>query len=150
MILAALLDELGGKMRIDGVALDGSGACTLLFDDAYEVTFQQNAEDRAILFSSDVGAFDQHDSAGAMRLLSASLLGAETGGGALAVDREHDRVILWKRFADDFPDLPAFEEALNAFLPQVIAWKERLAASAREEPYSPPESQTFDSFGLRI
>ncbi len=149
MELTALLDALGAKMGLDGLGLDEEGRCSLLFDEVHEVTFALNPDDRAILLFGEVGAFDPHDPACGLRLLSASLLGAETGGAALSVDRARDRIILWKRHDDNLPDLTALEQAINDFLRQVIAWKGRLAESP--DQVDPPTTRPLDeSFGFRV
>ena len=82
-----------------------------------------------MLFYCELGDASALDKEGCLRLLKASLLGAETGGAAFAVHEQLDKILLWKRFDDAFADCPAFEKALNGFLAQASAWKPRLAAT---------------------
>ena len=65
-----------------------------------------------------------------MKLFKASLLGAETGGAAFGVHFALDKIVLWKRHDDDFEDCAAPERAINAFITQIIFWKDQLSSSA--------------------
>ncbi len=151
MNLTALLGELGARMGMTDLGLDDTGCCTLCFDDEHEVTFTEDSGDSSILMFGEVGEADNLDRLACRELLEASLLGAETGGGALSVDRDSNKVILWKRFEGEMPNVSAFENAVNGFLPQVIAWKERLAAAALAAgKKSPSDPGDFNAFGLRV
>ena len=127
MEFATLLQELGTDIGIANLSLDTDGQCALLFDGEYEVTFTPDREDHSLLMHCEVGRLSAQDSDTCRKLMQASLLGAETGGSALSVHCGLDKIILWKRYDEDFVDLAALEQAINAFLAQVIHWKERLA-----------------------
>jgi hypothetical protein len=58
------------------------------------------------------------------RFLAASWLGAETDGAAFTL--YGNSVLLWKRH-ENLADEPALEKAINAFLPALIEWQEKLA-----------------------
>lgn len=127
MEFATLLQELGTDIGIANLSLDTDGQCALLFDGEHEVTFTPDREDHSLLMHCEVGRLSAQDSDTCRKLMQASLLGAETGGSALSVHCGLDKIILWKRYDEDFVDLAALEQAINAFLAQVIHWKERLA-----------------------
>ena len=127
MEFAILLEELGKAIGITNLSLDTDGQCALLFDGEHEITFTPDKEDHSLLMHCEVGRLSAQNSDTCRRLMQASLLGAETGGSALSVHCGLDKIILWKRYDEDFVDLAALEQAINTFLAQVIHWKERLA-----------------------
>ncbi len=157
MQLSSLLQEFGAKTGLADLTTDASGACSLLFDDAHEMTFTPDLDDNSLLFHAPVGSANYTDANALIELLTASLLGAETGGAALAIDRNGDDVILWKRYNAEFADAGAFEKAINDFLTQVVAWKERLdspsfGATATGDAVPESDSTPGDTipFGLRV
>ena len=130
-----LLKQFGEAAGLGSLELDASGECALLFDGEHEVNFTRDEEDRSVLLYSEVGDASRLDKAACLALLQASLLGAQSGGGALAVHPALDTVVLWKRHDDAFPDLLALEQAVNAFLAQAVHWKARLATAPEPLPY---------------
>ena len=150
MELAALLAELGNALGIDDLGLDADGQCALLFDGEHTITFTPDSEDHSLILHSEVGKLSPQDDALCRTLLEASLLGAQTGGAAFAIHPELDAIILWKRHDAQFADMNSLQQALQAFLAQIIHWKQRLA---RQEP-APSSGSTTDaglpSFGLMV
>lgn len=129
--------------------LDTDGRCTLLFDDAHEIGFTLHQEDCAILLHCELGkASDLTAKEALLHLLSASLLGARTGGAAFGIQEELDAVVLWKRFCFDFPEASALEKAVNDFLAQVIFWKNELKGLEQKQPRHMEE--TFPPYGLFV
>lgn len=117
-----LMDELGKRCGIEINFQDG--VCTLCFDGEHDVTFEQDAH--ALLMHAVVNDGACLTSPSTQRLLlTASYLGAETDGGALAVREITGEVVLWKRF-EHFTGITQFEEATNDFLAQLIHWKGKL------------------------
>lgn len=133
MELSTLLEELGTSTGLDGLAFDADGQCSLLFDGEHEVTFVRDPEDRSLILYCELGKLPAQADGLCLRLMQASLLGAETGGAALSVHGAQNTVVLWKRHDENFEDLTALKQALNAFLAQVIHWKERLPEEERQE-----------------
>ncbi len=121
-----VIHAFGEKIGIGSLAFDTDGSVGLLFDGEHEITFTPDAEDRSVLFHAEVGSASFLDRDACQKLLSASLLGAETGGAAFSVHEAQGLIILWKRHDDGFEDVSAFERAVNAFLVQVIFWKDAL------------------------
>lgn len=151
MEFSAILAQFGDAIGMSGLSLDADGSCTLLFDDAHEITFTCDAADHAVLLYSEVGkASDLREKSEAMRLLSASLLGAQTGGAAFAVHEAMDAVILWKRYDDRFQDVADIEKAVNDFLPQVEEWKGRLQEHTGESTPSSGDNVMPTGFGLFV
>jgi len=140
MIFSDVLELLGNAVGLADVALDGEGSCTLLFDGEHEVTFTYDRRNRTVFLHREA----------CMSLLQASLLSAETDGGALSVHAATDTVVLWKRYDDTFPDLSALEQAVNDFLAQVACWKEKLVSGVAESSASVPDGSpdTFAGFGM--
>ncbi len=145
MQFSDVMRELAAKIGIGPLQFDADGSVALLFDGEHEITFTPNAEDRAVLFHAELGPAPSRNSAACLQLLTASLLGAQTGGAALAIHEALGTVVLWKRHDDSFADCSDLERAVNLFLAQVIAWKEKLrhapAAAADTESGLPPHVQ---------
>jgi len=138
MEFEAILHEFGLKTGAGVLAPDENDSVSLLFDNEHEITFLLNKKDGAVLFYSEVGDSRTLDREGCMRLLTASLLGAQTGGAALAVHDRLDKVVLWKRYDDSFEDCTDLEKAINAFLAQIVHWKNQLMAPAPASPDAVP------------
>lgn len=126
MTFVDIIREFGEKIGIDALTFDDEGSVTLLFDGEHEITFTPDADDHSVLFHAEMGSASHMDSNSYMKLLTASLLGAETGGAAFAIHEALGNIILWKRHDDVFNDCADFERAVTAFLGQVIAWKDKL------------------------
>ena len=137
--------ELAAKTGIGPLQFDGDGSVALLFDDEHEITFTPDAEDRSVLFHAELGPAPSQDASACLKLLTTSLLGAQTDGAALAVHEALGTVVLWKRHDDSFADRADLERAVNLFLAQVIAWKKKLkhapAAAAGTKPGLPSHAQ---------
>ena len=135
--------ELAENSGIGPLQFDADGSVALLFDGEHEITFTPDAEDRSVLFHAELGPAPLQDASACLKLLTASLLGAQTGGAALAVHEALGAVVLWKRHDDSFADRADLERAVNLFLVQVIAWKERLkqtrTTEADAKPGLPPQ-----------
>lgn len=126
MEFAALLEQLGAAMGLEDLRPDADGQCALLFDGEHEVTFTPDIQDHSLILHCEVGSASALDRAACLALMQASLLGAETGGAALSVHTGLDKIILWKRYDENFQDLVAVRQAIDSFLPQVMYWKGRL------------------------
>ena len=134
-----VMRELAEKCGIGPLKFDDDGSVALLFDGEHEITFTPNAEDRSVLFHAELGPAPLQDSAACLNLLTASLLGAQTGGAAFAVHEALGTVVLWKRHDDSFVDCPDLERAVNLFLAQIIAWKEKLKHAPAAAPHTEPD-----------
>lgn len=69
---------------------------------------EKDERDDAILFWIEIGDSGSLDKKGCMKLLTASLLGAKTGGAALAVHDRLEKIVLWKRHDNRFEDCQDF------------------------------------------
>ena len=121
-----LIQEFTQKIGIGRTGLDDDGSIALLFDDAFEITFTPDGDDGSLLMHCEMGDAGDLDREACMKLFKASLLGAETGGAAFGVHFALDKIVLWKRHDDDFEDCTALEKAINAFITQIIFWKDQL------------------------
>ncbi len=125
-----LIREFTQKIGIGPTGLDEDGSIALRFDDAFEITFTPDGDDESVLLHCEMGDAGTLDRDACMKLFKASLLGAETGGAAFGVHFALDKIVLWKRHDDDFEDCAALEKAINAFIAQIIFWKDQLSVAA--------------------
>ena len=146
----ALLMEFAAKIGLETLRPDADGCLALLFDEAHEIIFAKDERDDAILFWSEIGNSGGLDKDGCMKLLTASLLGAKTGGAALAVHDRLEKIVLWKRHDNRFEDCADFEKAINAFLGEVIHWKEELTNAAQEAEAQPEPAGMNPFMDLRV
>jgi hypothetical protein len=127
-----LISEFTQKIGIGPTGLDEDGSIALLFDDAFEITFTPDGDDNSVLLHCEMGDAGRLDRDTCLKLFKASLLGAETGGAAFGVHFAQDKIVLWKRHDDDFKDCAELEKAINAFITQIIFWKDQLNTAAAE------------------
>jgi hypothetical protein len=147
MLFEDILKEFGRAAGIGDLVLDDEGSCSLLFDGEREVTLTLDAREECVFLYGRVADADLLREADAcQRLLTASCLGAETGGAAFAL--YGNSVLLWKRH-ENLADEPALEKAINAFLPALIEWQEKLA---RTPDKTAPQANgaPLPPWGLRI
>ncbi len=119
-----LMNELAASVRIGSVTPDETGCVTLLFDNEHEVTFMPDEENDAVCFQCEVGDASRLGFDECRTLLEASF--SQTDGAAFSIQADLQKVVLWKRYGE-FASLNSFEKAINDFLGQVVAWKQRLA-----------------------
>jgi len=132
MQFSTVMEELVKKMGIGPLKPDEDGSFGLLFDDEHELYFTPDREDRSILFHAEISDVSHLSEENYQNLLSASLLGAETSGCTFALNKALGKLVLWKRYNEDFEDLPSLEHAINVFLAQVISWKEKFERTTTE------------------
>ena len=128
-----ILGEFTEKIGIGTAGLDEDGSIALLFDGEHDITFTPTADDNSILLHCEIGDAGNLDKESFIKLFRASLLGAETGGAAFGVQADPDRLVLWKRHDNDFADCAMLEKVINAFLAQVMFWKEQLGSPSASE-----------------
>ncbi|MCR4665900.1 MAG: type III secretion system chaperone [Desulfovibrio sp.] len=127
MQFSLVFDEFIRKCGLGNVELDSD--LSLMFDGRHTVTFQCNEDDQTVFFYAEICDVDKLNPDSLADLLEASLLGSQTEGASFAVARKLGKLILWKRYGDDFPDVLALERAISSFLSSVITWKSKLVAS---------------------
>jgi hypothetical protein len=132
----SILAEFGQVTGLGELALDRDKSCSLLFDGEHELSLTQETIDGSVFLHAPVGDAPEEEDV-LREFLSASLLGAQTGGAAFALSGK--TLILWKRH-DGFEDYGSLEKAINAFLERLIYWKERSTAKRREAPALPVEA----------
>jgi hypothetical protein len=149
MLFEDILKEFGQATGIGDIVLDEEASCALSFDGEREITFTYDAREEAVfLYARVADAGILQDAATCQRLLSASCLGAETGGAAFAL--YGNSVLLWKRY-ERFADRSALEKAIDAFLSAQIEWQEKLAGQPDGISPTPPMSgiPSFQT-GIRV
>lgn len=146
------LERFGSSIGIDHLAPDVDSSCSLLFDSQHEVTFTHDEEDHSLLMYCEIGSASGLGKEACLTLLRASLLGAETGGAALAIHDKLEKVVLWKRYDDTITD-DELKGAVNSFLAQVMVWKKRLTelADGGEAEEAPVDnSSAMNNFGMFV
>lgn len=146
------LERFGSSIGIDHLAPDVDSSCSLLFDSQHEITFTHDEEDHSLLMYCEIGSASELGKEACLMLLKASLLGAETGGAALAIHDKLEKIVLWKRYDDTITD-DELKEAVNGFLAQVTVWKKRLnelenGDGAAEAPVD--SVSTMNNFGMFV
>ncbi len=135
-----VLGDFSEKIGLGRLEPDADGSVALLFDDLHEITFTPDADDGSLLMYCEIADADRLDREDLARLLKASLLGAKTGGAAFAIHGALRKIVLWKRHDDSFSGVADLENRVNAFLAQVIFWKEHLEDRPSENEEVPAPS----------
>ncbi len=138
------LGDLSEKTGIGRLELDADGSVGLVFDNQHEIFFTPDAEDESLLVYCEMADTNGLEKEDLLRLMKASLLGAETGGASFGIHESLRKVVLWKRFDDSFEGAPDLEKKINAFLAQVIYWKENLGKRPADNEIS-PESEISET-----
>ena len=124
MKFTELMNEHAGAVDIGPVAPDAKGNVTLLFDGEHEVTFSATANG-GVLFQCELGEASRLGDGDCRALLEATF--SETGGAAFAIHRATGILLFWRHHGE-FESLGALEKALNDFIGQTIAWKQKIAS----------------------
>ena len=122
-----MLGDFSEKIGLGRLGLDADGSVGLMFDDMHELFFTPDAEDESLLVYCEMADAQNLEKEELLRLMKASLLGAETGGASFGIHDGLKKIVMWKRFDNSFEGVPDLEKKLNSFLGQVIFWKEHLA-----------------------
>ena len=147
----SLMLELGKRTGIGDLEFPRDHSLLLQFDNDCQVAFEHDSEDGALLVSGLLGSADPYRNADDYRsLLEASCLGSQTGGGSIALAREANELLLWKRFNDTFPDYAAFETAVNGFIAHLKEWREIIEKGPAANAASSDGAEgAFPAFGLK-
>ena len=115
MTIAEVVAELGHKIGLGALALDGEGRCALSFEGGPEVDFQRVGDDLAL--TTVIGRMPQPANALTLeRLLAANLPGSGRSDAALALDPGQGVLVYNLVLAGKDLDLPTLEGALAGFL----------------------------------
>ena len=143
-----VMNELASSVRIGSVIPDEEGCVTLLFDNKHEVTFMPDGDDDSVYFQCELGGASSLGLDECKALLEASF--SQTNGAAFSIHPTLQKVVIWKRYGE-FASLSGFEKAINDFLGQVVAWKQRMESDNFSEndastPTSPNPSYLTSDF----
>jgi hypothetical protein len=139
--LALLIDELGERMGLGELALDGDGGCALRFDGRSVVNMQYRANEEALWFYSDLGVPASGPAIYA-DLLHANLFWQMTFGATLSLSGdEPPHVILALTVAWRGLDGAQLAAKLETFLNTAEDWAELVADRAFPET-PPPDGDT--------
>lgn len=122
--LAAYARQYG----LSGLAYQ-NGSCRLLLDDDLVIDLEIQAADGSVLMQCAVGLADEKSPELLADLLGANLFYGAPSPHVTALDRYSGEIMLLRLLpADQTPE--SLAEAINAFLQEVEAWRERLASVA--------------------
>ncbi|NGX60631.1 MAG: hypothetical protein K940chlam9_00097 [Chlamydiae bacterium] len=99
------------------------GAYILSLDSDLQIEIRENEEGNVSLYSVLVPLLEEGLEELYLRLMSANLLGRETGGAVLGIDKEKKQVIL-KTFFPDEVTYREFYEGLEDFANYAESWRE--------------------------
>lgn len=145
MNLENLLAELGQRLGVGTIELDGGGGCVLAFDDNLVVEIEASDDPPGMTFSSALGPVPAGDrSAIFTELLEANLLGRGTGPASFGFDSDLDEIVLSRLINRTEIDIDSFEAELETFLQVLSVWRQRydrheIGNSNRMSDAQPPE-----------
>lgn len=128
-ILSDLVSELGALSGLPGLALDGSGHASILFNGTTNVHMQARAED--ILLYGVLGALASDQVA--TLLLRANFLWQHTAGATFSLS-DSGHIVLCLKMGADALTFESFQQRLVAFAQSLQQWHDQLAAHAAETP----------------
>lgn len=154
MDIASLLQELGARINLPGLALDEtSRTCRLIFGEGEGLVVDIEALPGGEVAFLHATVAPLPASAGApvfSRLLRANLFGQETDEASLGWDDGHEELVLFRRIDPARTDADAFVAAIERFVATLTVWRgkaaEELAGAAM--PAS-PDPMPAASFAIR-
>lgn len=130
---ATLLDALGQRLGIAGLAFDERGLCTLSFDRRLSVNLVVDARLNGVVLMAVLGEFAPLARPELMlAMLRGNFLWRSTQGATLTLDPERDAALLVQCLA--LEQMPSAQDAgywietqLNTFVNTGLSWMDRLA-----------------------
>jgi hypothetical protein len=156
MPVRQLLQELGEAIGVGPIKLGVDGVTRLTFGEELVVDLEQLPGSEVLHLCAPVAHLDPGLSTKARadlmaKLLSANLLGQDTGGATLALDSTLDEVMLWRGLAPEGLTLDGLKHALEDFLDHLDAWRQRLAGGTyHDEPGEPHEHHVLEHMRAHI
>lgn len=151
MTLEQLFEDFGIACGLSKLRLDGNGCCSLVFDDAYEMTFTYDDEDEALLFSAPVVNATTNRAPMLRHILETNYLGLRTRGGTLAIDPERGIYVYWKRHdAAAFHSANDLKNAVEKFLTEFIRLRNAVDDAARQGDTMPGKDLPPDAWLLSV
>ena len=156
MPVRQLLHELGEAIGVGPIKLGGDGVTRLMFGDELVVDLEQLPGSEVLHLCAPVARLDPGLGSKARAdlmagLLTANLLGQDTGGATLALDSTLDEVVLWRGLAPEGLTLDGLKHALEDFLDHLVAWRQRLAGGTYDDgPGEPHEHHLLERMHSQI
>ena len=132
MALAELIRELGQDIGLPDLDLDSdTGAVRLVFDDDFEVEFEEPGNGRVCFVYAVVGSLPVN-APGTLffEFMQANLFGRETGGANLGYDAAREELMLFLRLHARDMNYPTFREEVENFLAALKKWRAALKHDA--------------------
>lgn len=123
-MLKQFIDQLSTNMGFQQpLEANEDGSYSLRLDPDLDITLKESG-DNAILFHTQLAELPARNREDfLLKTMVANLLGRETGGAALGLDREGKKLVLVD-FLSDHQDYRAFHERLEEFANYAEVWRE--------------------------
>jgi hypothetical protein len=122
------LEELGNILQ-SSFRLDEDGACFLAYKENLPLLLHYVEEDgRVILASEAKGGLENAPDSAWLSILSVDWLGIKARGCALSPDRDAGNILLWRDVNPTGINGERLQQAIEAFLEEVLAIREYLNA----------------------
>lgn len=132
-----LLDELGRRIGLEGLALDDEGHASLGLDEIF-VSLDVQEEAGQLLLSTSLGQPGGDSAQLYGRMLDANFLGVGTAGATLARSPGSGTIVLWQALPREELEISRFEQRLQSFVDIAEAWTAAIGeagdAAVPEEP----------------
>jgi hypothetical protein len=142
-----LLQELGQRIGLDGLALDEDGHASLGLDEIF-VSLDVQEEADQLLLSAPLGQPGGDRAALYGRMLDANFLGTGTGGATLARSPGNGTIMLWQALPREELEISRFEQRLQSFVDVAEAWAAGIREAADGADVGPP-TDTAPEFMIR-
>lgn len=143
-----VLGDFSEKTGLGRLGTDADGSVGLMFDNQHEIFFTPDAVDESLLVYCEIADAGRLEKDELLRLMKASLLGAETGGASFGIHEGLKKIVLWKRFDNSFESVSDLEKKINTFLAQVIYWKEHIGERSADREIHAESDNSDSGFNL--
>lgn len=129
--LQAALLELGERLGIGPIELDGNDGCLLMFNDDVPIDVELAFEASGFYLSGVVGELGEENREAVLsELLEANLQGRGTGAAFFSLDGDVNEIVLNRYVEQEHIDVDLLETELERFLSALTFWR-GLAAEGR-------------------
>lgn len=117
--------SLGAAMGLPGLALDAENTCNLMIDDRQEVYLSGDPEGSVLRLNAVLGDLAELR-VDPTKMLEVNYTAAESGGGALSVNRQTREVVYVRTLDLTGHDAQSVTKALESFIGYAAFWLENL------------------------
>ncbi|WP_168735324.1 type III secretion system chaperone [Pseudothauera rhizosphaerae] len=144
---ARLLEALGRRFGIEGLAFDERGLCALAFDRRMTVYLAADTRLGGMVLFATLGEFEPAERPDLLlAMLRGNFMWRVTEGATLAVDPEKDVALLVQCLSPQGLEADQLEARLEGFVNAALSWAERL----QRPPAGAPERAGLAGMMLRV